>query len=57
MPTKRAVIVLEFNELSPVLMRRFIDAGHLPMLARPVELVDWLERSWREVEAGSAPSR
>ncbi|HZW88704.1 MAG TPA: hypothetical protein VFF12_06460 [Myxococcaceae bacterium] len=30
MPTKRAVIVLEFNELSPVLMRRFIDAGHLP---------------------------
>jgi pimeloyl-ACP methyl ester carboxylesterase len=33
-----------------------LDAGHLPMLARPVELVDWLERSWREVEAGSAPS-
>ena len=30
MPTRRAVIVLEFNELSPVLMRRFIDAGHLP---------------------------
>ena len=34
MPTKRAVIVLEFNELSPVLMRRFIDAGHLPGFRR-----------------------
>ena len=34
MPTKRAVIVLEFNELSPVLMRRFIDAGHLPSFRR-----------------------
>ena len=34
MPTKRAVIVLEFNELSPVLMQRFIDAGHLPGFRR-----------------------
>jgi hypothetical protein len=34
MATKRAVIVLEFNELSPVLMRRFIDAGHLPNFRR-----------------------
>jgi hypothetical protein len=34
MPTKRAVIVLEFNELSPVLMQRFIDAGHLPSFRR-----------------------
>ena len=34
MPKKRAVIVLEFNELSPVLMRRFIDAGHLPAFRR-----------------------
>ncbi len=31
---ERAVIVLEFNELSPVLMRRFIDAGHLPNFRR-----------------------
>jgi len=34
MPTKRAVIVLEFNELSPDLMQRFIDAGHLPAFRR-----------------------
>jgi hypothetical protein len=34
MPTQRAVVVLEFNELSPVLMRRFIDAGHLPSFRR-----------------------
>jgi len=34
MPTKRAVIVLEFNELSPVLTQRFIDAGHLPGFRR-----------------------
>jgi hypothetical protein len=34
MPKQRAVIVLEFNELSPVLMRRFIDAGHLPSFRR-----------------------
>ncbi|HEY3586811.1 MAG TPA: hypothetical protein VGK85_06655, partial [Myxococcaceae bacterium] len=34
MSAKRAVIVLEFNELSPVLMRRFIDAGHLPNFRR-----------------------
>jgi len=34
MSTKQAVIVLEFNELSPVLMRRFIDAGHLPNFRR-----------------------
>ena len=34
MSKKRAVIVLEFNELSPVLMRRFIDAGHLPNFRR-----------------------
>jgi hypothetical protein len=34
MPTKRAVIVLEFNELSPILMRRFIDAGRLPSFRR-----------------------
>jgi len=34
MPKERAVIVLEFNELSPVLMRRFIDAGHLPNFRR-----------------------
>jgi hypothetical protein len=34
MPTQQAVIVLEFNELSPVLMRRFIDAGHLPNFRR-----------------------
>jgi hypothetical protein len=34
MPKQRAVIVLEFNELSPVLMRRFIDAGLLPNFRR-----------------------
>lgn len=34
MPTERAVIVLEFNELSPVLMQRFIAAGHLPSFHR-----------------------
>ncbi len=34
MPTQRAVIVLELNELSPVLMRRFIDAGQLPNFRR-----------------------
>jgi hypothetical protein len=34
MPREQAVIVLEFNELSPVLMRRFIDAGHLPGFQR-----------------------
>jgi hypothetical protein len=34
MSTKRAVIVLEFNELSPILMQRFIDAGHLPRFRR-----------------------
>jgi len=34
MPTQRAVIVLELNELSPVLMRRFIDAGELPNFRR-----------------------
>ncbi|HEY1417044.1 MAG TPA: hypothetical protein VGF41_04040, partial [Myxococcaceae bacterium] len=34
MPRQPAVIVLEFNELSPVLMRRFIDAGHLPAFRR-----------------------
>ena len=34
MPTQQAVIVLEFNELSPVLMHRFIDAGQLPGFRR-----------------------
>ena len=34
MQKERAVIVLEFNELSPALMRRFIDAGHLPNFRR-----------------------
>jgi hypothetical protein len=34
MPKQRSVVVLEFNELSPVLMRRFIDAGHLPAFRR-----------------------
>jgi hypothetical protein len=34
MPTERAVIVLEFNELSPVLMRRFIEAGEVPFFRR-----------------------
>lgn len=30
----RSVLMLEFNELSPVLMDRFISAGHLPNFAR-----------------------
>jgi len=34
MLTNRAVVVLEFNELSPVLMRRFFEAGHLPNFRR-----------------------
>ena len=34
MQTQRAVIVLEFNELSPVLTRRFMDAGQLPNFRR-----------------------
>jgi Type I phosphodiesterase / nucleotide pyrophosphatase len=34
MTTDRRVILLEFNELSPELMERFIDEGHLPNFKR-----------------------
>ncbi|HZJ52498.1 MAG TPA: hypothetical protein VFD38_00030 [Myxococcaceae bacterium] len=50
MPTQRALIVLEFNELSPVLMRRFMDAGHLPSFRRlHDEAAVWI------TEAGERP--
>ena len=67
MRTERAVIVLELNELSPVLMRRFIDAGHLPNFRtlhdearvwvtqaeeRPPYLEPWIQ--WITVHSGQS---